>query len=527
LSLTTVASVAGAALAATTASPAAAAAAAATPATEASVLARMSTAQRVGQLFMVGTPGTGASASTLSAIRKYHVGNVMLTGRSYIGTSATKRVSDGLQTQVSASSTASVPLFVATDQEGGQVQVLHGPGFSTMPSALTQGAWSPTTLRANAKKWGAQLRSAGVNVNLGPVVDTVPSPSAAKSNPPIGAYNRQFGYTPATVASHGTAFAQGLADAGVAASVKHFPGLGRVSANTDTSTGVTDRSTVRHDPYLTPFASAVKSGAPFVMMSTAYYSRIDAAHPAAFSPTVIKTLLRGDLKFRGVVISDDLGNARQVAKWSPGARAVSFIGAGGDMVLTVNPSLLPQMYNAVLAKANSSATFRAQVDASALRVLTAKANTGVGLVRATPKPTPAPAKVSYARYYGTTLRQGSTGGVVAVLQRALGGLVADGDFGPATKARVQALETASGLPVDGVADRALWQVLSRDYSAYYAVTLRQGSTGASVKVLQGALGGLAVDGNFGPGTRAKVVAFQKAHHLTADGVVNKPEWAAF
>ena len=319
----TVAAVAGAALVATTASPAAAATAT-SPTTPTSVLARMSTAQRVGQLFMVGTPGTGAATSTLSAIRRYHVGNVMLTGRSSIGTTATRRVSNSLQAQVNVSSTASVPLFVATDQEGGEVQVLHGPGFSTMPSALTQGSWPAATLRKSARTWGSQLRSAGVNVDLGPVVDTVPSPSAARRNPPIGAYHRQFGYTPATVAAHGTAFARGLADAGVAASVKHFPGLGRVSANTDTTAGVTDRTTVRHDAYLTPFASAVNAGSPFVMMSTAYYSRIDAAHPAAFSPTVIRTLLRGDLKFKGVVISDDLANARQVATWSPGARAVNF-----------------------------------------------------------------------------------------------------------------------------------------------------------------------------------------------------------
>ena len=155
------------------------------------------------------------------------------------------------------------------------------------------------------------------------------------------------------------------------------------------------------------------------------------------------------------------------------------------MVLTVNPTLLPQMYNAVLAKANGSATFRAQVAASALRVLTAKAHTGVGLVRVAAKPAPAPVKVSYARYYGVTLRQGATGSAVTVLQRALGGLVADGDFGPATRVRVQAFEKAKGLPVDGVADRALWQVLGHDYSAYDAVTLRQGSTGSRVKLPPG------------------------------------------
>jgi beta-N-acetylhexosaminidase len=270
-----------------------------------------------------------------------------------------------------------VPLFVATDQEGGRVQVLSGPGFSNIPSALTQGGWSTTLLRSAARTWGRQLRAAGVNLDLAPVVDTVPSAAAARTNPPIGWYDREFGYTTATVSSHGTAFAQGLADAGLAATVKHFPGLGRVTANTDTTSGVTDRVTVRHDAYLTPFTAGTSSGAQLVMVSTAIYSRIDASRPAAFSGTVIRTLLRGDLRFTRVVISDDLGKAKQVAAWTPAHRAVIFIQAGGDLVLTVNPTLLPQMYDAVLARAKVDATFRYQVNAAALRVLTAKQHQGL------------------------------------------------------------------------------------------------------------------------------------------------------
>ncbi len=348
----------------------------------ATALARMSMAQRVGQLFMVGAPATGSVATTASQISRYHVGNVMLTGRSSAGTTATRRVTNLLKARATSAATAGVPLFVATDQEGGKVQVLRGPGFSTIPSALHQGTWWPTTVRTNAKKWGGQLRAAGVNMDLGPVLDTVPSASFAYRNKPIGYYQREFGYTPAVVSTRGGAFAQGLRQVHVAAAVKHFPGLGRVTANTDTHARVTDRVTTRHDAYLTPFATAVKDGVPFVMMSSAYYSRIDAAHPAVFSPTVIKTILRGDLKFTGVVISDDLGNARQVAAWSPGARAVTFIGAGGDMVLTVNPATLPSMYTAVLARTDASPTFRAQVNAAALRVLAAKVKVGVGVGRA-------------------------------------------------------------------------------------------------------------------------------------------------
>ena len=341
------------------------------------VLARMSEEQQVGQLFMVGGAATGVDAYTRAAISTYHVGNVMLTGRSTAGTAPTSRVSAGLQALATSTATAGVPLFVGTDQEGGYVQVLQGPGFSTMPTGLAQGSLPTATLRGDAAIWGAQLRSAGVNVNLAPVMDAVPSAAAAQSNPPIGAFQREYGYSTSVVATQGTAFAQGMSSAGVDVTAKHFPGLGRVTANPDTTAGVTDSVTTRTDAYLTPFAAAIRGGAQFVMMSTAYYARIDPSRPAAFSPTIVTGMLRGDLGFRGVIISDDLGNAKQVAARSPGARAVDFIAAGGSLVLTVNATLIPAMYDAVLAQANASSTFRAQVNAAALHILIAKQGRGL------------------------------------------------------------------------------------------------------------------------------------------------------
>lgn len=331
----------------------------------------MSLRQRVGQLFMVGTPATSASPQVLRQISRLHIGNVMLTGRSYAGVKRTARVTAALEHRVTRRSTAGVRLFVATDQEGGFVQVLHGPGFSRMPTGLAQGRLTPKALRADARTWGRQLHRAGLNLDLAPVVDTVPGRAAAAANPPIGHWEREFGYTTRVVGRHGAAFVRGMAAGGVATTAKHFPGLGRVHANTDTAAGVTDTVTRRHDRYLQPFAEAIRAGA-FVMVSTAYYRHLDPKRPAAFSPFVIRTMLRGDLRFTGVVISDDLGDARQVSRWSPGARAVKFVRAGGDMVLTVDPHVLPAMYHAVLAEARASRAFRTRVDHAVLRILLAK-----------------------------------------------------------------------------------------------------------------------------------------------------------
>ena len=339
------------------------------------VLNRMTMAQRVGQLFMVGGAATGPGTATYSAISKYHVGSVMLTGRSFLGRTATLSVTRGLQGRATSAATLGVPLFVATDQEGGNVQVLQGPGFSRMPAALTQGTWSTSTLRSDALIWGRQLRLAGVNLNLAPVMDTVPY-AMRYTNKPIGYYRREFGYTTSVVSSHGSAFMSGMLGAGVATSIKHFPGLGRVTANTDVSAGVTDYVTTYSDPYLAPFRTAVSAGTPFVMVSLADYNKIAPRVPAAFSAKIIGGMLRSELGFRGVVISDSLA-AKQVQAWSPAARELDFVNAGGDMILMTDPTQIATMVNAVLARASTNSTFRAKVNAAALKVLLAKQRMGL------------------------------------------------------------------------------------------------------------------------------------------------------
>jgi beta-N-acetylhexosaminidase len=140
---------------------------------------------------------------------------------------------------------------------------------------------------------------------------------------------------------------------------------------------VTDRVTTRHDAYLRPFRAAIDAGVPAVMMSTAYYTRLDPTWPAAFSRAIVTGMLRGDLGFDGVVISDDLGAAKQVSGYSTGPRAVQFIAAGGDIVLTVARDVIPQMTAAVIARAKSDPSFRKQVDAAARTVLRAKQARGL------------------------------------------------------------------------------------------------------------------------------------------------------
>lgn len=338
--------------------------------------ARMSPAQRIGQLFMVGVDSAaGPTAAELAVLKAHAVGSVFLGGRSDAGVAATRALTDHLRTALASSSPSGVGILVATDQEGGLVQVLHGAGFSEIPTALTQGSWSAAKLQSSATTWGQQLSRAGVDLDLAPVLDVVPS-SIGVHNAPIGYFYREYGHTPAAVSRSGLAFAAGMAASGTDIAVKHFPGLGRVDGNTDTTVGVRDTVTTRHDALLQPFADAVRAGAPFVMLSSATYTRIDAAHIATFSPTVITGMLRHDLGFGGVVMSDSL-TAKALSPWSPGTRAVRFLSAGGDLMLMTGTAPVAPMVSAVEAQVKASSSFAAQVHDAVLRVLLAKAHAGL------------------------------------------------------------------------------------------------------------------------------------------------------
>ena len=329
----------------------------------------MSEAQRVGQLFLVGIAGA-PTADVAQAVQTYHFGSLLWQGTSTAGLAADRQASLAIQALATSGTTSGVRFFIAANQEGGQVQELKGPGFATIPSALVQGQLPAAELQRLAAAWGGELHSAGVNLDLAPVMDVVPSATASQ-NAPIGQLQREFGYTPQVTGPHGVAFISGLKQAGVAATAKHFPGLGQVVGNTDFSSGVVDTTTGPDSPDLASFEAAIKAGVPFVMIALATYTRIDPHHLAAFSPRVVR-LLRQQLNFAGVIVSDDLGAAAAVAGLSPAARGIDFLTAGGDLITSQSLPAAIAMDQAILARAAHDPAFRAQVDAAVYRILDAK-----------------------------------------------------------------------------------------------------------------------------------------------------------
>ncbi|HZB18709.1 MAG TPA: glycoside hydrolase family 3 N-terminal domain-containing protein [Blastococcus sp.] len=333
-------------------------------------LAGLDRRDQVAQLFVAGVPLEDLDGG--DALAESGVGGLFMAGRSTAP--ATELAATAQRWQ---SLSPGPGLWVAADQEGGDVQALQGPGFERLPSALEQGALPPAELAALADGMGTALRSAGVNLDLAPVADVVPAGNEA-ANEPIGQFDRQYGSTPETVAPAVGTVVDALDRAGVTATLKHFPGLGRVPANTDTTANVTDPVTTADDPQVTLFGDLAGSAAqPFVMVSSATYPQIDPAAQAAFSSAVVTGLLRERLGFAGVVISDDLGNARAVQDVPPGERAVRFLAAGGTLVLSVDPAIVPEMIDAVLERDAADPAFAATVDAAVRTALGAKQGAGL------------------------------------------------------------------------------------------------------------------------------------------------------
>lgn len=335
-------------------------------------VAAMSLEEQVGQLIMAPL-FAGTDPSTMhDVIAGQHIGSVLIIGNWTGGVASVRAATDMLQSYTPTQHR----LLIATDQEGGLVQHLKGPGFDRIPSAVVQGTMTPDALRASAKVWGNQLATAGIGIDLAPVAGTVTVDRA--SNAPIGALNRDFGLDANGNADHAIAFVEGMRDSGVGASVKHYPGLGAVTGNTDfTTDGILDVTTTANGPEISVFTQVIHESKPaMVMMSLATYQQIDSTTPAVFSPTIINGLLRTETGYDGVVTSDSL-SAAALGGIAPDQLGVRLIEAGGDLACIGDNSYVQPIIEGLLARARTDESFARRVRQSAERVMTLKFRMGL------------------------------------------------------------------------------------------------------------------------------------------------------
>jgi beta-N-acetylhexosaminidase len=306
---------------------------------------------------VMGTLVAPPSARFLSRVRNGKMGGVILLRNGWLSRTTAARVTAELQ---QAACTRGEPLLIAVDQEGGLVRRLFWAPPTEPPAYMT----NPSDAATQAASAAAALRSVGIDVDLAPVVDT---PSSARSF--LG--SRAFSHSRSWNASMARSFVGGLQDSGIAATAKHFPGLGLASGNTDNGRIVIRSAAWKVREGLTPFASAIKAGVKLVMLSTAVYPKLDPSdRPAAFSPAIVNGILRKQLGFKGVTVTDSL--TAPAADRIPHTTARAML-AGSDLLIFGAESASERGYSTLLADEAGSARLRARLTQAAARIRSLKA----------------------------------------------------------------------------------------------------------------------------------------------------------
>lgn len=335
------------------------------------VLARLSVEEKVGQLLFLGFGGTEMDETIAAFLDDKKPGGVALFGRNI------KTLKQTLQLirDVRSHDPVGIPMFVSVDQEGGNVVRLKRQA-TVPPSNMAVGAtFSEELARRTGAALGKDLALMGFNMNLAPVLDVNSNPK----NPVIGI--RSFGGSPELVAKMGVAYVEGLQSEGVVAVAKHFPGHGDTSADSHFATPVLTHSKERlMDVELRPFARAMAEGLDALM--TAHIALPAVAEtpdlPATVSANVLTGILREQLGYDGLVITDGLEMHGIVSRYGSGEAAVRAVLAGADMVMVLwFPEKKEEVHRALLDAVRTGRIPKERLDSAVRRVLTAKARRGL------------------------------------------------------------------------------------------------------------------------------------------------------
>ena len=328
-------------------------------------LASMTLAEKVGQLFFLRCPSSGAEA----AVAQYHLGGILLFTQDYKDASGNWLTQDAFAEKLAAlqdaaESDTGIPLLIGSDEEGGTVtRASRNPNLFPSKFPSPQSLFETVGLEgllADTQQYNSRLHSLGITVNFAPVCDV-------STNPKDFIYERSFGQNAQTTADYIAQVVAAMCDAGIASVLKHFPGYG---SNADTHTGIA----VDERPYeqflaedYLPFAAGIGAGAPFVLVSHNIVTCLDSSYPASLSAAWHEQL-RSHLGFEGVILTDDLDMGAVKAYADGGNIAVLALQAGNDMIVC---SDLTQI-GAVIAAVQDGTLSEQTIDSACRRVLAAK-----------------------------------------------------------------------------------------------------------------------------------------------------------
>jgi len=318
---------------------------------------------QAGQRVMVGFEGHVASAEVRALIREYGVAHVILFARNVDAPVQVAELVRELQ-EIARDAGHDLPLMVAVDQEGGRVARLRAP-WTLWPSMRALGRLaSEDHARRVGAALAAELRPCGIGWDMAPVVDVDTNPK----NPVIG--DRSLGSDPELVGRLGAALIEGLQSGGLAACAKHFPGHGDTDLDSHFELPVLTHPLPRlQEVELPPFRRAVEAGVAAVMTAHVLLPELDEGLPATLSPRILKTLLREQMNYDGVVVTDDFEMKALAKRWPTGEGAVLAAEAGCDLVAVCkSPDAQVAAIEALVHARESEVISAKDMDLSVLRL---------------------------------------------------------------------------------------------------------------------------------------------------------------
>ena len=333
----------------------------------AALVDHMTTKQKIGQMMMVSFAGTAVNSQVAQMLKTIQPGGVTLFGDNFSTPSQLKALDQSLQRN------SHIPMFISVDQEGGEV-IRITSGVKQLPSEQQYGYENnPAQVKADTSIEGTQLHKLGINMNLAPVLD-VATPTSI-----IGSETRSYGPNASRDSALGLAAIQGYQSHGIAATAKHVLGLGTTTTNPETQLPYISLSAKQLTQQLLPFKTASKGGVDAMMVTHVILAGITSpTTPASLSYKVVAGILRNQLNFKGVIMTDSLTMGAVTARFGIGQASTMAIGAGEDILLIATggataTNVYSKAMNAVLAKVQSGKISVSRLNQSVARILQLKA----------------------------------------------------------------------------------------------------------------------------------------------------------
>ncbi len=336
------------------------------------LLSQLTLRQKIGQHFIGWVPREGFTGEVKRLAQTGEIGGFIIYPWNFKTIDDVRELTGEMQ-RAAVSGSAGVPLFIAADQEGGRVAAFRFPEFVGLPAPFHLAEnLPPEAIEAAAYVNAVQMKSLGVNMNLAPVLDLYAVPDGSI----IG--DRSFGDDEEAVAIEGKAFVRGTLRGGVLPVIKHFPGHGISTVDSHGDLPVVDTADEEEfNRHLAPFRAVIESGAPAVMPAHILYPKLDAGYPVTLSEVFIKKLLRDELGFSGIVISDGLSMGALSRHYSLEETLARCFQLGVDIVLVHSRYSVKELVDTVVDLVEQGVVTPQQIDEGLTRVLTAKWKTGI------------------------------------------------------------------------------------------------------------------------------------------------------